>query len=136
MKTMCPPGCHHNISFVIGNLCCAWAHEPYIMYPWVAKIFVMITRVLCFHDYIYIHMPIFLAYERFEHSDMCVVDHLWSQKIKSEEVHQGARVYIVPTHQVKYSMWLEGRVQLNELFKIYSLLFFLWKSNYPNQIWF
>ena len=38
MKTMCPPGYHHNgfvATHALGHMMysCTWAHEPYIMCP-------------------------------------------------------------------------------------------------------
>ena len=91
--------------------------------PKITKIFVVKIRAHCFHDYIYI-MPILLLWDL---STLCVVDHLLPQKIKTEKVHQGVRVWIVPTHQIKYLKWLKGRFHLNELFKINSFLFLLWR---------
>ena len=32
MKTMCPPGYHHN-AFAATHAPCTWAHEPYIICP-------------------------------------------------------------------------------------------------------
>ena len=76
-------------------------------------------------------MPILLMSDL---STLYLVDYLW--QTKTEKVHQGVKVWILPTHQVKYSIWWEDSVHRNELFKKYSFLFLLWKTNHRNQTWF
>ena len=82
MKTMCPPGYHHN-GFVATH---AFGHMTYgLAYIMIAvhhvpkcmschKAIVMITgRAHCFHDYIYITLILLL---HIYCTHLCVVDHL------------------------------------------------------------
>ena len=79
--------------------------------------FKVITRAHCFNDYAH------LAYVRFEHS-VCCESLMITKKI--EKVHLRVRMRILPTHQIKYLMWFEGRVYPNKLLKIYIYIYILY----------
>ena len=57
MKTMCPPGYHHN-GFVATHALGHMMHKPYKL---CHKAIVVITgRAHCFHDYMYITLILLL----------------------------------------------------------------------------
>ena len=74
MKTMCPPGYHHNgfvATHALGHMMYPMYHVPKCMS--CHKAIVVITgRAHCFHDYIYITLILLLR----DLSTLCVVDHL------------------------------------------------------------